>query len=291
MDTKYKNILLLLLIVIVILLIINKIEHPVVKDINNFNPLKSYNVYTYIEQPTNYNKELKIQLLSKNDDIPIFFKYSLQLMKNKYSNLIILTPDNYLKYVSDFPIKMCPSSEYTLKTRVDLLSAFILEKYGGLFLSPGTIVYDKKDILNKTNTYDIVTFGKSRFNPNSYILGSKHDSEFIKIYKRYMLDNLSKNDSNYILSDLLSNYKFNQYHYSGDYDGSINSLNNQIFITDYLGTNDINYKNKDNLSLISVPYEELLRNQEYKWFNNLSQEQFIHSDLYIARLLRKLLKI
>ena len=80
---------------------------------------------------------------------------------------------------------MCPSSEYTLKTRVDLLSAFILEKYGGLFLSPGTIVYDKKDILNKTNTYDIVTFGKSRFNPNSYILGCKHNSEFIKIYKRY----------------------------------------------------------------------------------------------------------
>ena len=81
MDTKYRNIILFVLLVIIILLIINKIEHPVVKDINNFNPLKSYNVYTYIEQPTNYNKELKIQLLSKNDDIPIFFKYCLQLMK------------------------------------------------------------------------------------------------------------------------------------------------------------------------------------------------------------------
>ena len=291
MDTKYRNILLFVLLVIVILLIMNKIEHPVVKDINNFNPLKSYNVYTYIEQPTNYNKELKIQLLSKNDDIPIFFKYCLQLMKKNFGNLIILTPNNYLDYVSDFPIKMCPSSEYTLKTRVDLLSAFILEKYGGLFLSPGTIVYDKKDVLSKTKSYDIVTFGRSKFTPNSYILGSKHNSVFIKLYKNTMIDNLSKNHSNDILNQLLTAYKVNQYHYSGEYDGTVNSLNNQLFITDFLGSSDVNFKNKENLSLISVPYEELLRNQEYKWFNNLSQEQFIQSDLYVARLLRKLLKI
>ena len=99
---------------------------------------------------------------------------------------------------------MCPSSEYTLKTRVDLLSSFILEKYGGLFLSPGTIVYDKKDVLSKTNNHDIVTFGRSKFTPNSYILGSKHNSDFVKLYKNTMLENLSKNHSNDILSELLT---------------------------------------------------------------------------------------
>ena len=84
--------------------LMNRINIPIIKDINNFNPLKSYNVYTYIETPTNYNNEKKIQLLSKNLDTPIFFKLCLELMELKINGLnttlIVLNPENYLDYVN-----------------------------------------------------------------------------------------------------------------------------------------------------------------------------------------------
>ncbi len=275
--------------------LMNRINIPIIKDINNFNPLKSYNVYTYIETPTNYNNEKKIQLLSKNLDTPIFFKLCLELMELKINGLnttlIVLNPENYLDYVSDFPIKMCPTSEYSLKNRVDLLSAYVLEQNGGLFISPGTIVYNLNDILSNVNSFNFVTFGRSKYNPNSYIIGSKHNSEFIKTYKNTLTQNFPVTADN-ILQKILSENEFkNSYHYSGEYDGSISKSNNEIFISDYLGKTDILYKNIDNLSLISVPYSELLRNQEYKWFNNLSRQQFYDSDIFVSRLLKKLLKI
>ena len=105
-------------------------------------------------------------------------------MKNKIdgvnTDLIVLTPQNYLKYIPDFPIRMDANSELPLKFRVDTLSAFVLHKYGGLFLSPGTLVKNMSDILSKVNNYDLVTFGGSpeiinscsnpKF-PNNYVLG------------------------------------------------------------------------------------------------------------------------
>ena len=71
------------------------------------------------------------------------FKFRpLKTMKQKIdginTGLVVLTPHNYLKYVEDFPICMGPKSEF-LKFRVDLLSAYILQKYGGLFLYLGQL--------------------------------------------------------------------------------------------------------------------------------------------------------
>ena len=62
-------------------------------------------------------------------------------------------------------------------------------------------------------------------------------------------------------------------------------------IKDYLGKQNILYKNPHNLSLITYPYHLSLLNKEYYWFNNLSQEQFFESDMYISKLFRKLFKI
>ena len=285
---KIYQIILILIVVFILCKLFNKINHPVVRKINKFNPLGSPKVFTYIEEPTNFNNEKKIQLLSKNNDIPVFFKFCLKLMKNKFSDLIILTPENYQKYVKDFPIKMCPSSEYPLRNRVELLSAYVLEKNGGLFLSPGTIVYDKKDILSRVNSYDVVTFGKSKIYPNTSILGAEANSNFIKTYKNELTLQFLTNTRN-ILSNVLKNNTFNQYHYSDEFDGTVNERNTLITINDYLGNTNIRYKNLNNLSLISVPYEELLRNSEYYWFNNLSVEQFLNTDMFVTRLIKKLM--
>ena len=285
---KIYQITLILIVVFILCKVLNKINHPIFKKINKFNPLSSPRVFTYIEIPTNFDNEKKIQLLSKNNDIPVFFKFCLKLMKSQFSDLVILTPQNYKKYVKDFPIKMCPSSEYPLRNRVELLSAYVLEKNGGLFLSPGTIVYDKKDILSKVKSFDVVTFGKSRIYPNASILGCEANSGFIKTYKTILTQQFLKNTRN-ILSNVLKNNTFNQYHYSDEYDGTINERNTLITINDYLGNTNIRYKNLNNLALISVPYEELLRNSQYYWFNNLSDEQFLNTDMFVSRLMKKLM--
>ena len=47
----------------------------------------------------------------------------------------------------------------------------------------------------------------------------------------------------------------------------------------------------DDLSLISVNYEDLLNNLDYKWFMNLSFEQFIKSNMFVAGVLKRLLKL
>ena len=285
------KIFIILLVVFIVCKMVNHSDHPIIKKINEFNPLKSYKVFTYIEIPTNFNNEKKIQLLSKNSDIPIFFKLCLDLMKEKFSNLIVLTPQNYLEYVNDFPIKMNPNSEYSLKSRVDLLCAYVLEKHGGLFLSPGTIIYDKKNILSTVNSKDFVTFGRSKFNPNSYILASKPEGDFIKNYKKHLTLNFPSSSENVLQNIINSDYLKDNFHYSGEYDGTLSKSNNKLFITDYLGSSDILFKDINKLSLISVPYEKILRNSEYYWFNNLSKEQFLDSDMYVSRLLKKLLKI
>ena len=272
------------LVVLVFLYLLDKIQHPFVKKINNLNPFKTTNVFTYIEPELLSDK--RIQLLNKNSDIPVFFDLCIKLMQKKFSNLIILTPYNYLDYVDNFPIKMGSKSDYSLKQRIELLSAYVLEKNGGLFLSPGTIVYDKKDILTQINNNDVVTFGdKTYLEPSSMILGCKYNSEFIKLYKEKLLENNLRN-SEVILKNLIVNNEFTQKHYS---DGTLNSLNNRIFISDYLGNRNIKYKNMDNLSLISVNYDDLLNNLEYKWFMNLSYEQFTKSNMFVKELLKRLL--
>ena len=285
---KIYLITLILIAIFILCKILNKINNPVFKEINKFNPIGSPSVFTYIEEPTNFNNEKKIQLLSKNNDTPIFFQLCLKIMENKFSNLVVLTPKNYKKYVKDFPIKMCPSSEYPLRNRVELLSAYVLEENGGLFISPGTIVHNKKDILSKVNSFDVVTFGQSKINPNTYILGAQQGSDFIKKYKKDLTLQFLTNTSN-ILSNILQNNEFNHYHYSDEYDGTRNERNILISINDYIGKRNIKYKNVDNLALISVPYEELLRNKEYYWFNNLSKEQFFETDMFVSRLLKKLM--
>jgi hypothetical protein len=284
-------------------------NNPLLVEINKLNPIRSLRVYTYIEMPKNYNLEKKIQLLSKNDSIPLFLSIALKIMKQKIdgvnTDLVVLTPQNYLKYVDDFPICMDPKSEFSLKFRVDLLSAYVLNKYGGLFLSPGTIVKNLGDILSKVNNYDLVTFGgapeiinacnNTKF-PNNYVLGSQNNNNVIRQYKKRMLDVVlnkrnvaSENIGTTILSEVLNEIDCNQYHYSCDVDGTLDINKKLITIDDYLGHEEIVYKNENNLRFISLPYHMMLLNSDYKWFLNFSYDQFKSSSLFINRLILSLL--
>ena len=302
---KIETIILVLIAFFILCVIMNRMNNPLMVEMNKINPIRSLRVYTYIETPKDYNLEKKIQLLSKNDSIPLFLSLALKTMKQKIdginTDLVVLTPHNYLKYVEDFPICMSPKSEFPLKFRVDLLSAYILQKYGGLFLSPGTVVKNLGDILSKVNNYDLVTFGGSpeiinscsnpKF-PNNYVLGSQNNNNVIREYKKRMLDVVlnkrnvaSENIGTTILSEVLNEINCNQYHYSCDVDGTLDINKKLITIDDYLGHEEIIYKNENNLRFIYLPYHRMLLNSEYKWFLNLSYDQLTTSKLFINRLL------
>ena len=63
-------------------------------------------------------------------------------MKKNVPELIVLTPLNIKEFLPDFDIEMNKDSDIPLKLRIDILYASILKDYGGICVSPGTVVYD-----------------------------------------------------------------------------------------------------------------------------------------------------
>ena len=250
-----------------------------------------YNFWTYIEDP----QYKQIQLYDNPGLSPIFFTKCIEQMKQFTNNLIVLTPENIHDYVPNFPIKMSPNSEYPFKKRVDLLYSFILEKYGGLCLSPGTIVYNLNDIFSQTYYYELVSVGGSpdviqssstNLYPNTYVIGSQKNSIFMKHYKQELLKHINNQTQSYeILSKSIQLLHPKQFHFSTEYDGTMEKNMNLITIQDFLGTQEIHFLNKNKLYLISFPYDILYNRSEYKWFLNLSEKQFNHSNLQIKKLL------
>ena len=220
-------------------------------------------------------------------------------MKQRVPDLIILTPMNIKKYLPDFPIDMKKDSEIPLKKRIDILYAFILDSYGGLCISPGTVVINIDKILSMIKKYKLVTVGGSPniiqsqnnlFNPNTYVIGAQKKTPIIMEYKRYLMlsikNKLIRNDifmdtSYEILQHLIPIMKSSQFHFGTEYDGSYDNQMQLIDVGTYLEKQKINFLNEGKLSVITVPYDLLLERAEYKWFLNLSKEQFETSNFAI----------
>ena len=268
-------------------------------NIKEINPIKTYNTWTYFEIT---DKDYNLPLFYHNYSIPYYFKKCIEVMKIRSPKLIVLTPMNIKEYLPDFHIEMNYMSELPLKLRVDYLYACILEKYGGICISPGTIIYNIDKQVEQLNKYELITFGSNpsimtidtNINyPNSYVIGSQKGSNFMKEYIRYLklyieksplYDFRVKNISCDLLSFLIGKLNPVQFHYGPDYDGTNNNFN---LISSYLGTYPINFKNKERLLFISLPYDILLQETKFKWFLELSEKQFIESDLFIKKLFNK----
>ena len=266
-------------------------------------------VWTYIEDPIFYNEDFDIQLLVRSKNIPTLLKFCLRILHTKLNksmnSLYVVTPFNVKKYLPDFPIEMNAESVYPIKFRVDLLASCLLEKYGGLFISPGTVVVQSVDeiLYNIKNNYDLITFGGSvrninscndPYNPGNYVIASKPNNPVIIDYRNKMLRNLY--DQGYtdklvgedLLSYSLRKLKPDKYfHFNCEYTGNVNNMNNIISLSEYFGYEPIQFKNKDKLIFIILPYDLILYNIEYKWVNNLSEEQFVEANTNITEIISK----
>ena len=285
--------------------IINKNQSKEAEQIINIfkgiNPLKIPKVWTYIEIP---NDNKSIQLYHNYKNIPILYQACIDKMKENTNDLIVLTPENIPKYFPKFPIIMNHKSRIPLKKRIDILFAFVLYEYGGLCISPGTIIYKTKDIIKKLGTYELVSFGSSPRimqgldnpqNPNTYVIGSRKMTPFISEYKRLLLlsikdnfrYNLKNKESYDIMSELLKKNNVEQFHFGPKYDGTYNLNMKLIDLSEYLGTQKIQFLSPKDVLLISIPYDELEKQKKYHWFLNLSKEQFNLSKVEVVRLLNR----
>ena len=145
-----------------------------------------------------------------------------------------------------------------LKLRVDILYASILKKYGGICVSPGTIIYDLSKPLSLLHKYEVVTFGSNPsiiqsknhiYLPNNYTIGFQKNSTIVKEYLRYLKMYKKINQviifkhhlNQILLSHLLEQHKPTQYHFGAEFDGSFNTKYQPISIDNYIGTHDLDF--------------------------------------------------
>ena len=117
-------------------------------------PTLTPKVWTYVE-PISYKK--KVHRLNNPGGIPDFFQLCVDKMKQDYSDLVVLTPKTISNYLDDFPIVMGPYSDVPLKRRIDILFACILEKYGGICISPGTIIQNISELVQCIQNPEVMT--------------------------------------------------------------------------------------------------------------------------------------
>ena len=287
-------------------LIYNHKIHPLINDFHRKRVVQKQVVWTYIEDPIFFDQDYYIQLLEKKKNVPILFNFCLQILNSKINkelnDLIVISPNNIKHYLPDFPIEMNAQSEYSQKFRVDLLASFLLSKYGGLFVSPGTIVKKNLDeiMYNLKFKYDLITFGGSvrhvnscnnKNNPGNYIIGAKPDNPTILDYKHKMLENLhnSAYTDKLVSEDLLSysimnNNPDKHFHFNCEYTGNVDLKNNIISLDHYFGYEPINFKNEENIIFIALPYDLILYEKKHLWILNFSEKQFIEADTNITKI-------
>jgi len=275
------------------------------------------NVWTFCNnRDYNFKMNWRYPQLKHNYNYPFDKLCTETFIKNmsKYNvNVIVITQKNALHYVPDFPLRL-KNSGYEEKKVIDLLGAYILEKYGGLWISPYTITLktDYDSLFSQLRHNDIITFGTSpnvvncspyngEFNAvNNLIIGAiKHRPVTIK-YKQLMESYVFSKPYQYLYNHV-NNYpeplgeaiKYTNpvsIHYGCEYDGSYNINERKITISDYFGKMPLQFKNPNKLLFVSLPYKELEYNTTYVWVKSTPMTELLTSGISVVEVLKSQLK-
>ena len=224
-------------------------------------------------------------------------------------NVIILTHRNTINYIPKFPMRL-KNSGYEEKKVIDLLGAHILERYGGLWVSPYTITLNRNysKLFNEMRYNDIVTFGTSPNIDNSYpyngefnavnnlIIGAKHGTPVIRKYKELMESYAFSKPFKYLynhvnndpepLGEAIKYTKPVMVHHCCMTDGSYNVNDRKIHIDEFFGKMPIMFKDPSKLMFISMPYKEMEYNTKYLWIKSTPMNQLLNSGLSIVEVLK-----
>lgn len=268
---------------------------------------EDYNFKMNWRQPMNkYNYKYPFQILCIQTILKHFSGYDI--------NFIIVNRKNAHLYVPNFPARLKHSGfGYGDKPVNDLLGAHLLEKYGGLWLSPYTICLnrDYNSLFNDCKTHEIVTFGtspnmisnmvpyKNKIYVNNLIIGAKRNCPCIIAYKnlleqhlfgkqyQYMYNHVGKNPEP--LSEAIINTKPLQKHYSSKCDGSYNINDRKIHIDAILGKMPLQFKDPMSMLFVSVPYNEWSTDTNYRWILNTPYDELLNSNIAIIETIKSVM--
>lgn len=260
--------------------------------LREISPIRTNKYWTYIE----YNDDIDVEGETMGDEkkIPDYFHICLEKMKRELPDLVVLTPKNINHYVDNFPLKMDCTSPICLKERTNILFSFILEKYGGVCISPGVIVMPEiYKFMYRSYNNEIVTLGDSMKESdmfNTYIIGGKQGTDFMKEYRLTLLTSYAKgneqNVTDNILSHVMKYYKPSHYHFPNSKDGSENTKGKVINYSEYFGKNKLEDAKYKDLVAITIPFDLLLKNQKLQWVSKIKTKEFLKSETVINDLLK-----
>ena len=276
------------------------------------------NVWMYCnDRDYNFKMNWRYPQLKYNYNYP-FEKLCIETFINNMDkhdvNVIILTHKNTVNYVPNFPLRL-KNSGYEEKKVTDLLGAYILERYGGLWVSPYTITLNRNysQLFEQMRHNDLITFGTSpnidNSDPyngtfkavNNSIIGAKHGTPVIRKYKELMESYAFSKPFQYLynhvnndpepLGEAIHSMKPTMIHYCCKYDGSYNVNDRKIHIDEFFGKMPIMFKEPTSLLFISIPYKEMEYNTKYSWIKSTPMNQLFNSGLSIVEVLKTQLKI
>jgi len=218
-------------------------------------------------------------------------------------NINILDENNIQSYLPNTPIDLRKENRFTDRQLLDLIGGLLLSKYGGLWISPGsvTLPVDYTDILSHVKTTDVVSFGSNnayscdKTVPNNYIIGSRGNCAAMNRYINKLIDqNLGKID---VLHNHMST-KFNALgesiietsatnkHFCCQSDGSHDINNKKITIGELVGDFPI-HLDYSKTKFITYPYDMLNLERKYSWFENMTMDDLLSSNINIVNEVKK----
>ena len=229
-------------------------------------------------------------------------------------NVQIVHPQNIKNFLPDLSIDMGPESKIDINKRIDFISFTLLYQYGGIWITPSTIVLKNlKPFYQLLNDYQIVMFGSppeyyrqdiTYLKPERSLIVAKPKLKIMKLcsleiekmitsynYPGYNFDQ----DGNCIFWKYLKqgvyfeNLQF--LHLKSEFNGTRDYEQRLITSRNLFSQNLTKFLNSDKVAFVSLNHTELQQKIEYKWFLRMSIHQIINSNLWIGFLFRQALEI
>lgn len=240
--------------------------------------------------------------------------YSLYKHCHQDFDIKIVHPQNIKKYLPDLSIEMGPNSQIDLNQRVDLISFMLLYKYGGIWMTPSTIVLKSlKPIHQLLQQAQIVAFGS----PPEYY---RQDIRYLKPERKCIVAKPGLKMMNLCASEIkrmITSYNYPGYnfdqdgncvfwkylkqgvyfenleflHLKAEFNGTRDYQQRLITCQNLFSQNQTRLLNEDKLYFMSLNHVEIQQKIEYKWFLRMSIYQILNSSLWIAYLFRQALGI
>ena len=240
--------------------------------------------------------------------------YSLYKHCHSDFNIKIVHPQNIKKYLPDLSIDMGPNSTIDLHKRIDLISFMLLYQYGGVWMTPNTIVLKSlKPFHQLLQKCQLVVMGSP---PDYY----RQDITYLKPARNFMVARprlkimklCASEISKMITSYNYPGYTFDQdgncvfwkflkqsvyfdnlelLHLKAEFDGTRDYQQRLITNQHLFSQNQTRFLNDQRVSFVSLNHTEIQQKIEYKWFLRMSIYQILNSSLWIGYLFRQALEI